>query len=324
MSMWKWQKVQKVSRRLSIGLWLTASLWAAVLPDQIGPYSRISKGQVDISDRPVWDEYGFQTAERANYQAGDRTVSVSVWQLKDTTGALAALQWLQPGVIQHGNYVIRVESQLNPDELSQLQSKLPKVDRSANPNLPGLLPRERRVQHSERYVLGPVSLAKFEPRISADLAGFHKGAEAQIARYRTDVGEVKLLLLSYPTPQIAGDRFREFSKRSDLTARRYGPMVGVVLDAGTPDAADKMLSTISYQPNITWSEPVPKYQNPGEMIEAICILAGALIFASVVLGLLFGGFRQLFGSKFGVQAIDDNFTSLHLTSFEVSDKQPEH
>jgi hypothetical protein len=57
---------------------------------------------------------------------------------------------------------------------------------------------------------------------------------------------------------------------------------------------------------------VPKKENPGDMILAICILAGALMVASLVLGLCFGGLRQLFGSKFGVQAIDDNFTSLHL------------
>lgn len=313
-----------MSRRLSIGLWLTASLWASVLPDQIGPYSRTSNSQVDISDRPVWDEYGFRTAERALYRAGERTASVTVWQFKDTTGALAALQWLQPGVTQHGNYVIRIESALTPDELSQLKSKLPKVDRAANPSLPGFLPRQKRVEHSERYVLGPASLAKFEPRISSDLAGFDKGAEAQIAKYRTDTSEATVLLLSYPTPQIAADRFREFSKRTDVKVRRYGPMVGVVLDAATPEAADKLLSAISYQPNITWSEPVPKNQNPGEMILAICILAGALIVASVVLGLLFGGFRQLFGSKFGVQAIDDNFTSLHLSSAPLSDKPIEH
>ena len=63
--------------------------------------------------------------------------------------------------------------------------------------------------------LGPVSLAKFEPRVSADLAGFNKGAEAQLARYKTEAGEAKLLLLSYPTPQIAGERFREFAKRPE-------------------------------------------------------------------------------------------------------------
>ena len=44
------------------------------------------------------------------------------------------------------------------------------------------------------------------------------------------------------------------------------------------------------------------------MILAICILAGALMVASVVLGLFFSGFRlMIFGSKFGVQAIDREF-----------------
>jgi len=88
-------------------------------------------------------------------------------------------------------------------------------------------------------------------------------------------------------------------------------MVGVVLGA-TPEAADELLSSMSYQPNITWSEKVPKRENVGEMILAICILAGALMVASLVLGLMFGGLRQVFGSKFGVQSIDENFTSLHL------------
>ena len=88
-------------------------------------------------------------------------------------------------------------------------------------------------------------------------------------------------------------------------------MVGVVLDA-PPEHADKILSGVAYQPKVTWSEDVPKNENPGDMILAICILAGALMVASLVLGLFFGGLRQVFGSKFGVQAIDDNFTSLHL------------
>lgn len=307
----KWQEVQKVSRRLCLVLCLTAGLQAAILPEQFGSYKRVSSGPINVDDRPVWDEYGLKTAERADYDAGNGKVSVSLWKLGDTTGALAASQWLQPGVTQYGSYVLRLEGQLGPEDLKQLESKLPKVDRTANPNLPGFLPARERVKDSERYVLGPASLAKFEPRVGADLAAFHKGAEGQIARYKTNTGEAQLLLLSYPTPQIAGERFREFEKRQDLRTRRYGPMVAVVFD-GAPDAADKILAGISYRPSITWSERVPKQENVGEMILAICILAGALMLASLVLGVMFGGLRQLFGSRFGVQSIDDNFTSLHL------------
>lgn len=302
-----------MSRRVCVGLLFAVSLTAGVLPDQFGQFRRAATGQVQISDRPVWNEYGFQTAEKADYRSAGASAAVSVWQMKDTTGALAALQWLQPGAVQHGNYVLRVEGGVPAADLADLKAKLPNADRSAAPSLPGFLPQPGRVNSSERYILGPVSLAKFEPRISADLAGFHKGAEAQLANYKGLNGnDARLILLSYPTPQIAAERFREFEKRQDLKARRHGPMVGVVLDA-PPEAAEKLLAGISYQPNITWSEPVPKNENPGEMIQAIVILAGALMVASLVLGMLFGGLRQVFGSKFGVQAIDDNFTSLHLS-----------
>jgi len=312
MSMWKREEIQKMLWCSGLSLVLATVASAAVLPEQFGGYKKAAKGVVDIADRQVWDEYGFQTAERADYEAAGSRVAVSVWQLKDTTGALAAAQWLQPGVVQHGNYVLRIDGDLPAEGLHQLKSKLPDVDRAANPSLPQFLPAKDRLRASERYILGPASLAKFEPRVSASLAGFNKGAEAQLARYKTQEGEAPLLLLSYPTPQIAGDRYRAFETRGDLKARRHGPMVAVVFDA-TGESAEKLLSSVAYKPNVTWSEHVPKNENPGEMILAICILAGALMVASVVLGLFFSGFRlMIFGSKFGVQAIDQNFTSLHI------------
>jgi hypothetical protein len=284
---------------------------AAVLPDEFGSFKRVSKGSVQIADRPVWDEYGFQTAEVGEYTSAGQQVSISVWQLKDSTGAWAASQWLQPGVVQHGNYVLRVDGPLPAADLAVLKKKLPKVDRAASPALPQFFSEQGRVKNSDRYLLGPVSLSKFEPRVPADLVGFEKGAEGQLAAYKTDGGEAKLLLFSYPTPQIAGERFRELEKRSDWKVRRHGPMVAIVLDAA-PEAADKLLTSVAYRPKVSWSEHVPKNENPGEMILAICILAGGLMAASLVFGLFFGGLRQVFGSKFGVQAIDDNFTSLHL------------
>ncbi|HYP07451.1 MAG TPA: hypothetical protein VER03_14555, partial [Bryobacteraceae bacterium] len=152
---------------------------------------------------------------------------------------------------------------------------------------------------------------KFEPRVPSNLVGFNKGAEGQIASYKTEGGEARLLLFSYPTPQIAGERFRELEKREEWKVRRHGPMVAMVLDA-SPLAADQLLASVSYQPKVSWSEHVPKYENPGDMLLAISLLAVGLIVASVLFGLFFGGLRQVFGSKFGVQAIDDNFTTLHL------------
>jgi hypothetical protein len=316
--MWKRQEVQEMSRRRAVAavaalLLSAAGLQGAFLPEAFGAYTRVAAGGVDVADRPVMDEYGLQSAERAEYDAGGKKVAVTAWQLKDATGAYAAAQLLQPGVVQHGNYVLRVEGSLNAADLAHLQGKLPKVDRSALPTLTQYFPDKNRVKASERFVLGPVSLAHVEPRIPGDLAGFNKGAEAQVARYKTrQGGEAKLVLLSYPTPQIAGDRFRAFEQRPDWKVRRHGPMVAVALDAA-PEVAEALVSSIVYKPQLSWSEHVPKVENPGEMLEAIFIVAGALAVASLVIGMFMGGFRQLFGSRFGVQAIDDNFTSLHIS-----------
>jgi hypothetical protein len=318
MSMWKRQEVQKMSRRRSgvavVALLMSATgLQGAFLPETFGSYKRVATSGVEITDRPVMDEYGFQAAEHANYEDGGKKFAITAWRLKDSTGAFAATQLLQPGVVQHGNYVLRVDGALAAADLAQLKDKLPKPDRSAYPNLSSYFPEKDKMKWSERYVLGPVSLGLLEPRIPGDLAGFNKGAEGQIARYKTaEGGEAKLVLFSYPTPQIAGERFREFEKRQEWKARRHGPMVALALDAA-PDAAEALLSSVTYKPKVSWSEHVPKDENPGDMIEAIAYLALALIAASVVMGMFMGGFRQLFGSRFGVQAIDRNFTSLHLT-----------
>jgi hypothetical protein len=318
MSMRKRQEVQKMSRhRRSVAvlalLVSAAGLQGAFLPEAFGSYKRVATSGVQVADRPVMDEYGFQAAEHANYEDAGKKFAVTAWQFKDSTGAFAGAQLLQPGVVQHGNYVLRVDGALAAVDLAQLQSKLPKVDRAASPNLSQYFPDKDRVSGSERFVLGPVSLGFLESRIPADLAGFHKGAEGQIARYTTaQGGEAKLVLFSYPTPQIAGERFREFEKRAEWRARRHGPMVAVALDA-EPDTAEALLNSVAYKPQVSWSEHVPKAENPGDMIEAIAYLALALIAASVVMGMFMGGFRQIFGSRFGVQAIDQNFTSLHLS-----------
>ena len=229
MSMWKRQEVQKVLRRSSLGLLLVALLLAKrrrqpSCRNRFGAYKTVAKGRGRHCRPPVWDEYGFQTAERAELsrQRAHR-VSVSVWQLKDTTGALAAAQWLQPGVVQHGNYVIRDESRINlladwsaVTEIETSQSG------SGSESEPPAVPAGEGSREGSRSGTSwvPLRCAKFEPEYLADLAGFNKGAEAQLARYKTQHGEVPLLLLSYPTPQIAGDRFRAFEKRTDLKARR--------------------------------------------------------------------------------------------------------
>jgi hypothetical protein len=73
------------------------------------------------------------------------------------------------------------------------------------------------------------------------------------------------------------------------------------------------MEQISYTPNFTWNEHVPKDtpQDAARMILAIVVLAGCLIVSSLVLGLMFGGSKVL-ARRLGWAGSDEGFTSLHL------------
>ncbi|MEJ7608379.1 MAG: hypothetical protein WKF37_19455, partial [Bryobacteraceae bacterium] len=177
---------------------------------------------------------------------------------------------------------------------------------------PATFPKKSRVASSERYLLGPASLAAFEPRISSSIAAFQRGAEAQIARYKLNAVEATLAIFSYPTPQIAMDRLRAFQQIPDVTSRRAGPMVMAFLGAVEPELASQFLAQVKYLPGLTWTEQTPKYEgNPGDMLIGIFTLAGILITASIVLGLIFGGFRVV-GGRLAMRGPDTNFTSLNI------------
>ena len=97
---------------------------AAILPDTIGEYSRTAPSQPALADRTIWDEYGLKSSETAAYEQGKSKFKVTVWQLQDTTGALAIFDWQRPAtakpsgvaklaaetadslILAHGNYVL--------------------------------------------------------------------------------------------------------------------------------------------------------------------------------------------------------------------------
>jgi hypothetical protein len=113
------------------------------------------------------------------------------------------------------------------------------------------------VANSERCVTGPAEPAKFNSGIPPSTAGFHMGAEAQLARFRAAGGELGLAIFSYPTPQIARERLVDFQRISGAMAKRAGPLVAVILSPASPDDAERLLAKVRYEPAITWNERVP-------------------------------------------------------------------
>ena len=326
------EKVQKMLRRqLLILAILATSAHAELLPERFGNYTRDAMKPITVADRPIWDEYGFDAAEQATYKSGTNRMEATAYRLKDPTGALAVFEWLRPAeatplklaayaaaygnssLILMGNYVLSFEgNRPTPADLKQIFIYLPKYDQSSLPSLRNNVPVNHLIANSERYVLGPAALQKFEPRIAPSLAAFHLGAEAQLARYQTKNGESQLAIFTYPTPQMARERLDAFQKIAGVIAKRSGPLVAVIVSPPDADDAERLLSQVKFEPEIIWNQKIPEPQgNAGDMLMGISVLSAVLIGLSVLFGFFLGGFRVAL-ARFGIGSARETFTSLHI------------
>jgi hypothetical protein len=313
-------------------IFATLPVGAAILPDHIGDFAIEKESAPAAYDGPLYKEFGFQSVEKAQYSAPGKRFIVTAWRLHDSTGALALFEALRPAdaaparvmalwastpdgaLSAYGNYVFEFMGTVpEQKDLELLYSQLPQLDQAPLPALVGNLPQDGLIPNSERYILGPVSLARFEPRIAPSMAGFHLGTEAQLGRYRTPKGDLTLTIFSYPTPNIARERQVEYLKLPGTIAKRSGPLVGVVVQAPDPDAAERVLAGVQYAGNLTLNEKVPV--NEGlfmyKLFLNIFVLSGVLIALSIIVGIGFGGFRVL-RRKLGKPGHDDPFQLLRI------------
>jgi len=284
---------------------------AAILPDSIGAYTRGAVSQPTLDNRPLWDEYGLKNWESASYQNGKAKFVATAYQLGDTTDALAAFDWQRPPdgkpstagtlsaetagslLLVHGNYLFRFSGyKPTTAELDAVANALLNVDNTVLPALPGYLPSEGLVANSQRYVLGPAGLQKFAPAIPPSVAAFHLGAEAQLAVFHNRKGDLPVAIFDYPTPQMAIQKVADFEKLPGALAKRSGPLVAVVLSPPDPDFAERLLSQVRYQADVTRDEYVPtRRDNIGDLILNVFILIGILVAFSLLSGLGLGGVR---------------------------------
>ncbi len=311
-----------------VALILPALASAAIWPESIAQWKRVSAAPAAVADRQLWNEYGFKEAESAVYENGDRKVNVTAWHMQDSTGALAAFDMLrgadakpspvaklavQSGdalLAAHGNYVVSFQGNVSKDEAAAFLAALPRAELAALPTLPDFFPVENLTPNSERYVIGPVGLERFSPGIPPSAAAFHMGAEAQVGIFRAPGGDLKLALFNYPTPQLAMQQAEALQKVPRAMVKRSGPLVAVVLAPANPDAAEHLLSLVRYQGQITDTERVPtRRDNIGDLIVNIFELIGVLLVFALVSGLAFGGLRSAM-RRGGREA--DAMITLHL------------
>jgi hypothetical protein len=294
---------------------LAASAHAAIFPDQIGDYRKSAPQTIGIPDKALYDEYGLENSEAADYTGpAQKHFSAVGWHLHDSTGAMALFQFRTPAgavpadfatlavrtsdgiIFAYGNYVFQFTgSYPDPTTLEPFYKQLTKLENSPLPSLAAYLPTEGMVVNSERYILGPVSLQRFDPAIPPSVAAFHLGAEAQLVKYQTSKGPLTLALFLYAGPSLARQQAMEFQKLPGALVKRTGRLIAVTLQPPDADAAERILSKINFQASVNMDEKPPVNQVRGfaGMILSMFALAGIILVICIMGGVGFAGVRIL-------------------------------
>ncbi len=306
---------------------------AAIWPEYLGTFTRQSARPVQVTDRVLWEEFGLEEAEQAEYASGEARYKATAYRLRDATLAMAVFQWLRPAgaraselselavesdgnvFFKRGNYVLLFEGHKPQEgELIYLFSVVPRLEESSLPALRGYLPQDQLIAGTERFVVGPVSLERFEPRIAPSAAGFHYGTEAQLGRFRGRRSEMSLAIFSYPTPQIARERGAEFQKTPGWMVKRTGPLVAVIPEPPDADDAERLLAKVNYQASIAWNEELPKEEpNMGDLIIGVGVFTGFLLLFALLVGATLAGYRYAARKWFGKKDVEDPMIVLNLS-----------
>lgn len=288
---------------------------AEILPERLGDFNRVSLEPATISDPEIFTEFGYEEGERGVFQTADGRESViTAYRFYDDTEGYAAYlwnlneegaedsygerAWVSPGrnLIHFGNYVVEIRGEMPEDEhIEQMMGQyFPNVRMSADPPLIAYMPVDGVANGSQRYILGPTSLARLAPEIPPSVAALNFGVEGMFAQYPLGGSNQRLALFSYPTPDLARKYIEEFYLLPNVVAKRSGPMIAAVLSPSDPDAAQVLLGKVRYRAEVTMNYQEPgRHDNLGTLLLDIVISCAILALLCIAGGIFFAGGRIL-------------------------------
>ena len=332
---------------------------------QGAPQTSSDAATADPTNAPVLREYRFTDVASAIYTRDDgRTLRVRAARFADASGAFGAYTfYLHPEMnkeqvgdqgasmgdrvlFYRGHVLIDAqfskETPMSGSELRELAGALPHPGGSAG-NLPSFiqfLPSRHYIANTQKYVMGPIVLASLELPITPDQVDFGASSELTLGHYQTPSGEATLVLISYPTPQLAAEHLRRIeaahgvadSNHSGVSTingsgtffdKRSGPIVAVASGGISDSDAKSLLGMVNYEASVTWNTPSsdPQVHDLYMLILNIVILCAILGGLAVIAGVAFGGVRILMKRLYPDKVFDRSeqmeFISLHLTETAV-------
>lgn len=328
---------------------------APLLPERISGWhksdSKVSNNPADADAiyAAVLKEFAFTDLESATYSRPGRSMQVRAARFEDAGGAYGAFTFYKRPymlvekfgdqgasanlqvLFYRGNVLVEATldriTAMSAAEMRELAAALPEASATARglPSLPTYLPRDGYVKNTAKYVRGPAGVEHVGGPLPAGAADFNKGAEVALGEYDTPRGRAALVLIGYPTPQIAA---AELTRLEGLLAsggeaprlKRSGPMVALVKGGGEADAR-ALLAAVEYEADVTWSERVPNPNDDmGRFLMSVFMFIGVLAVFAVVAGVAFGGLRILV-KRFFPDRVFDRRQDVEIIRLDLSQKR---
>jgi hypothetical protein len=317
---------------LAVGLPVYAQ--QQVLPAHFGDWSGKPtpiwvKPEGPVNYVNIWKEAGRTTGEFCEYSSGTNQIRAALEKYRDPTSAYEVYTaYLNPGMhpttlnrtsavdgdrmlVLLGSFILEVRP-VQAISTADLTTFVNAVSRHADPTpLPPIrlcLPKGF-LDGTQKYALGPAgfqsglaALKRDEFAALSKEAGFASDAEAIVAEYRNGADSAGLLLIKYPTPQLAEQHLRHLeqalspeAKQAGTTIERDASMLSVVLRPSSVAYGNALRAAVNYETNVTWHEPKHTLTDPpwATMLAKIMIATMLFMLVAVVLGAAFGGVRVL-------------------------------
>jgi hypothetical protein len=275
-------------------------------------------------------ESGQKQAEQREYKNGTEQITVRAFRLHDPSSAYELYtSLLSPGmkkidlgdhsvsngaktVSLIGDLVVQADlpATVKPEVLKGLLDLLKsKADHTPLPPVKDYLPSKGRIFGSEKYALAPQAFTSalngLEQSAYADLVkevGFENGVEAMFGRFHSQKKDAVLLLLEYPTPQLAEQHLHHVQTvisrdalKAGASVERKASLLSLVFVQDSPEFIQALRNDINYETSVTWNEPSQTATDPPWFLvmSKIFIFTGIFMGVATALGIAFGGVRVI-------------------------------
>jgi hypothetical protein len=262
---------------------------------------------------PAIVRYGLIGATRQNWKSAEGNVRLTLYEMVDPSAAYGLFSLErnidQPGFsslplgseafrvgnqthVWQSKYVITVEGN---DAATEAFARILAENifgRSRKPPVSSLLPPSNLVQGSDKYLVEGSNIPR-AAELDPQTLGFEDSVEVATANYRVNGKSGHLVLLLYPTQQLAKKYADQWdAKATDDAAfrKRVGAILALVRGTRDSEVAKAILDGVHYETQVTWNEPLPGLSLPTLILTIFSFIGIAALF-TVVVGLSYGGVR---------------------------------